>query len=144
MERYAIFKQRQNDEFNKFPIGCAFSNQQLEDMMKKFNLPNDKTGYRQLVNIGPGVFIKKSDVDAFLALDQKLKAEREAYIKSDEGFLAALEYEFGNHECQISWRWEEALAAVGLKESELDEHRMKLYVKAQGDWMAKCRKNDWF
>ena len=51
METYKQIKARHQKDLDAFPLGAAFSNSQLEEMMKKFGLPNDKTGYAQIVSL---------------------------------------------------------------------------------------------
>ncbi len=40
--RYAILRKKQQEEFNKLPLGFAFSNEQFAEMMKGWGLDPDK------------------------------------------------------------------------------------------------------
>lgn len=45
MNLYQKMREKQQREINEFPLGAAFSNEQFEEMMKKFGLPpNDVKG----------------------------------------------------------------------------------------------------
>ena len=50
METYRELKQRQQEEFNAFPCGFAFSEKQLNEEMKRLNV----NGLNELVSIGGG------------------------------------------------------------------------------------------
>ena len=89
---YREFKERQQKEFNKFPLGCAFTNEDFEKMKKELPLVNNKDKY---LHIGGGVFIRKSDKKEFDKLNSKLKKEKKQFIKNN--FYDAVLYELRNH-----------------------------------------------
>ena len=60
--QYQILKDRQQKEFNAFPMGAAFSQKQFEEMMAKWELfPTDTD---KIVHIGGG---------CYMLLDQKVE-----------------------------------------------------------------------
>lgn len=146
METYQGIKNRHQAEVNAFPLGAAFSNQQLAEMMQKFGLPNDKTGYAQIVSLGCGCYIKKSDVPAWNDLCKRHKEEMKAFRKNKKELIEALRYEFANHECQFIRNDEGVCSAVGLnwEEVQKDAEMMKIYNKAWKLFWEDCITNDWF
>ena len=146
METYQQIKARHQAEVNAFPIGAAFSNQQLAEMMQKFGLPNDKTGYAQIVSIGAGCYIRRKDVPAWNEMAERHEKEMKALRKSRKELIAALRYEFANHECQFGRRDEEVCVCVGLdwEEVKKDVCLMKIYKDAWKLFWNDCITNDWF
>lgn len=146
MESYQQIKARHQAEVNAFPIGAAFSDKQVEEMMQKFGLPNDKTGYAQIVSLGAGCYIKRKDVPAWNEMAERHEKEMKALRKSRKELIAALRYEFANHECQFIRMDKEVCECVGLDWDEVqkDAELMKLYKEAWKLFWNDCIKNDWF
>ena len=79
--QYEILKNRQQKEFNAFPMGAAFSQQQFAEMMAKWGLlPTDTD---KIVHIGGGCYIRKTDREAFHALAERLAKEKEDALAAD-------------------------------------------------------------
>jgi len=149
METYLQIKARHQAEVDAFPIGAAFSNEQLAEMMKKFGLPNDKTGYAQIVSLGYGCFIKRTDVPAWLEMGKRHDAEMKAMRKNRKELVQALRYEFANHECQFNndeTQKKIVCDCVGLDYEEVmkDAWLKKIYSDAWKLFWNDCIKNDWF
>ncbi len=98
--QYQILKNRQQEEFNKFPIKFAFSNEQFKRGMNELGLDENDTD--KVVSTAAGGFIKKTDVEAYVQLGNKFAAELEKAIENDEkgdGFVKDMfSYELANHE----------------------------------------------
>ena len=146
MESYQQIKARQQAEVNAFPFGCAFGNKQLAEMMQKFGLPNDESGYAQLVSIGSGCYIRREHVPAWNELAERHEREMREFCKDHEALKKALRYEFANHEAQFSCNDEVILGCFGLtvKEVNEDPELKKTYNEAWKLFWADCIKNDWF
>lgn len=149
MESYQQIKARHQKEVDAFPIGACFSNQQLAEMMKKFGLPNDKSGYAQIVSLGAGCYIMKKDVPAWIEMMRRHEKELREMRKDRNELKEAIKYQLRNHEYQISHdelQREAALNACGLtwKEVEEDPELLKLYKQAYKEFWDDCIKNDWF
>ena len=146
MESYQSIKARHQAEVNAFPIGAAFSDKQLEEMMQKFGLPNDKTGYAQIVSLGFGAFIMRKDVPAWNAMAERHEQEMKEFRKSRKELTEAFRYEFANHECQFIRDDEAVCAKVGLTYAEVqaDPELRKIYDKAWKLFWQDCIDNDWF
>ncbi len=127
--QYEILKNKQQKEFDAFPIGAAFNKRQFEEMMEKWGLlPTDTD---KILSIGNGAFIRKTDKDAFLALLRKKKTEMEEAIASDttgDGFICDMFlYELANHEYCITLNLEDTLDALGLTTEEINEDERLLH-----------------
>ena len=79
MNTYEEMKNRQQKEFDAFPMGAAFSNKQFEEMMQKWGLTINDTD--KICSIGGGCYIRKTDIESFLALINKTAAELKNAIK---------------------------------------------------------------
>lgn len=146
MESYQSIKARHQADVNAFPIGAAFSDKQLEEMMQKFGLPNDKTGYAQIVSLGAGCFIMRKDIPAWNEMAQRHEREMKEFRKSRKELTEALRYEFANHEYQFGACDEQVCQSVGLTWNEVqnDPELLKIYKKAYALFWDDCKKNDWF
>lgn len=146
MESYQSIKARHQAEVNAFPIGAAFSDKQLEEMMQKFGLPNDKTGYAQIVSLGFGAFIMRKDVPAWNAMAERHEKEMKEFRKSRKELKEGFRYEFANHECQFIRDDDAVCAKFGLTYEEVqnDPELKKIYDEAWKLFWADCIKNDWF
>lgn len=114
---YQELKDRQQKEFNSFPIGFAFNNQQFKDQMERLGLTESDTD--KIVSIGGGGFIKKDDVKEFNNLMEKFDKEMKTEIDKDKdgmGFIKDMFlYELGNHEYIITGDLFDTLDALNLK-----------------------------
>lgn len=146
MESYQSIKARHQADVNAFPIGAAFSDEQLAEMMDKFGLPNDKTGYAQIVSLGYGCYIKKVDVPAWKEMTERHDREMKAFRKSRKELKEGFRYEFANHECQFIRDDDAVCAKFGLTYEEVqnDPELKKIYNEAWKLFWADCIKNDWF
>jgi hypothetical protein len=115
-------KDRQQKEFDAFPMGAAFSNQQFKDMMEKWGLTVNDTD--KICSIGGGCYIRKTDKEALCALINRLNNEKENAIAADltgDGFIFDMfVYELANHEYCITYDLEETLDALGLTPEEVN------------------------
>lgn len=145
MENYQQIKARHQQEINAFPLGAAFSNSQLEEMMKKFGLPNDKTGYAQLVSLGAGVFIMRKDVPAWNEMSERHEREMKEFRACRKQLTEALRYEFANHEYMYGYDDEAVCRSVGLSWQEVqnDPELLKTYKEAESLFWKDCKENDW-
>ena len=121
MNTYQEMKDRQQKEFDAFPIGAAFSNQQFKDMMKKWGLTINDTD--KICSIGGGCYIRKTDKEALRDLINRLNKEKQDAIAADttgDGFIFDMfVYELANHEYCITYDLEETLDALGLTVEEI-------------------------
>ena len=121
MNTYEEMKNRQQKEFDAFPMGAAFSNKQFEEMMQKWGLTVNDTD--KICSIGGGCYIRKTDIESFLALINKTAAELKNAITADrtgDGFIFDMfVYELANHEYCITYDLDDTLDALGLTIEEI-------------------------
>lgn len=121
MNAYQQMKDRQQKEFDAFPIGAAFSNKQFEEMMQKWGLTVNDTD--KICSLGAGIYIRKTDKEALCALINRLNKEKQDAIAADttgDGFIFDMfVYELANHEYCITYDLEETLDALGLTVEEI-------------------------
>ena len=138
--QYQILKDRQQKEFNAFPMGAAFSQQQFAEMMAKWGLlPTDTD---KILHIGGGCYIRKTNREAFHELVDRLDREKQEAIAADttgDGIIKDMFlYELANHEYCITYDLEDTLDALGLTVDEINadprllhglEKALKQYLK---------------
>lgn len=121
MEKYAELRKRQQEEFDKFPLGFAFSQKQFEEMMAKWGLTTDDTD--KICRLPSGGFLRKTDRDAFRELLQKHERELRDAIDADKtggGFIFQMfYYELKNHEYGYTGDATETLDALGYTYEDL-------------------------
>ena len=122
MNTYQEMKDRQQKEFDAFPIGAAFSNQQFQQMMKKWGLTVNDTD--KICSIGGGCYIRKTDKEALRDLINRLNKEKQDAIAADttgDGFIFDMfVYELANHEYCITYDLEDTLDALGLTAEQIN------------------------
>ena len=130
MNAYQEMKDRQQKEFDAFPIGAAFSNQQFQQMMEKWSLTVNDTD--KICSIGGGCYIRKTDKEALCALINRLNNEKENAIAADltgDGFIFDMfVYELANHEYCITYDLEDTLDALGLTPEEVNADKRLSYA----------------
>jgi hypothetical protein len=146
METYQQIKARHQAEVNAFPLGACFSETQLAEMMRQFGLPNDKSGYAQIVSLGYGCYIRRVDVPAWKEMGERHEREMKEFRKSRKELKEAFRYEFANHECQFIRDDERVCEKVGLTYAEVqnDPELRKIYDDAWKLFWKDCIDNDWF
>lgn len=145
MNAYQELKSRQQPRVDAFPLGAAFSDKQFTEMMtNRFGLQDTPEDRQKIISLGYGVFIRKSDKEAYVALMNGINKELEEFLEDDANFIAACEYEYANHECQISDDWESGLRPLGLSFETLTDRQRKLAKQARDNFWKQCCENDWF
>ena len=123
--QYQELKDKHQKEFNEFPIGFAFSNEQFKEQMEKLGLTVDDED--KIVGIGAGGFIKKDDVDKFNEMNKRHRAEEEDAIKNDatgEGYIKDMfDYELANHEYGYTYDLTDTLASLGLSMEDINKDK---------------------
>jgi hypothetical protein len=88
----------------------AFSNQQFTEGKQKLGVTDNS----ELLSIGYGGYIRKTDREAYRDLLEAGDKELKEYLKEPEQLKDALIYELGNHEYCITYDLEPALEALSL------------------------------
>ena len=101
---YYAMRKKQQAEFNSFDLGFAFSQDQLNELMKKWNCKEE-----DLVHIPLTGYIRKTDLKAFREMDKKHGEEFVNAFNADktgEGFIKDMMVEeLINHECSVDPEW---------------------------------------
>ena len=72
-------KQKQQAEFDAFPLGFAFNKEQFQQMMEKWGLSVNDTD--KIFSIGGGGYVRKQDAEALIAMSKRHKEERKILRK---------------------------------------------------------------
>lgn len=143
MNAYVTMKQKHQAEVDAFPFGAAFSNKQFEEMMLKFGLTIDDTD--KICSLGAGVFIRKTDKDAFWEMMNRQSKERSDAIAADkngDGFIYDMFLEeLANHEYCITYDYDETLDSLDLTYEEVKKDNRLLHglQKATKAYLKNCK-----
>lgn len=135
--RYYEFKKKQQDEFDKLPMKAAFGEKQFEEMMSEWGLTTSDEDLKKIKSLGAGGYCLKEDYPSFIALANKHIEEMEKFLSVDDNLVDALKYEFGNHECGLTWEFDNGITALGytIEEFLSDERKKNLFIKARQEYI---------
>jgi len=129
MNRYDELRARQQETFNNLPLGYAYSQEQLNEVMRKWDLCHGLDGkptendYKQIMRLTTGTFLKKVDRELFHETMARLDKEMEEAIASDttgDGFIYEMFLsELNNHEFGYTRDTEDTLDALGYTAEEV-------------------------
>ncbi|MDE6388929.1 MAG: hypothetical protein K2L82_14105 [Lachnospiraceae bacterium] len=123
-ETYSQMSFRHQKEIDEFPIGAAFSNKQFEEMMQKWGLKATDT--KEILSLGAGCYIRKSDEPAFTEMMKRHSREMEEAVKADQagdGFIFQMfRDELNNHEYGYTGDESDTLEALGLTLEEIENN----------------------
>ena len=121
MNRYAELKQRQQEEFNAFPMQFAFSQKQFAEGMAALGLKPTDTD--KVYKAYGGGFYRREDSPRLEAMLERFDRELAEAIAADEtgdGFIYEMFlYELDNHEYGYTMDTEETLDALGYTAKEI-------------------------
>jgi hypothetical protein len=118
LNKYTELKSKQQKEVDAFPFGFAFNKDQYDIMMDKWGLK--PTHRSQIIYIGGGSFVRKSDYKAMHEMFALHEAEHKAAMKDDEYLYQMFNYELGNHEYGYTQDLTDTLEALGLTIDEIN------------------------
>jgi len=130
MNKYTKLQKKHQEMINDFPCFYAFSNEQLEDGLKKLNITRDN-----LLNVGYGGFIDKKNEAKYVKMWLLINTESKDAMKDEEYLYQAFRYELGNHEYSYTYEYEDTLACLGLKFKTLTEKQLSILEKAKSDYL---------
>lgn len=120
---YEDLRNRQEKEFNDFPLMFAFSDKQFKEGMEAWGLKETDTD--KILSIGAGGFVRKSDGEAMHEMTARHSAQMKEAIESDttgEDFIKQMFlYELANHEFSYTGDLEPAFTALGLTAEEVSK-----------------------
>ena len=128
METYKQMNNRHQQEVNDFPIGFAFSQDQLKKELERLGVTKD-----EVIGIGYGGFIRKSDRDAYIKMMKKHESEQKEAMQDAKFAYSAFLYELNNHEYNYTGDPTDALIALGLSVDDVVNNPVlnKAYCKAE-------------
>lgn len=126
---YLEFKEKREKRVNDFPMRFAFSNEQLEKALEELGAT-----VSEVVSIGQGGIIKKTDIEAFNQMWADFAAERAELMKDKDFIYKMFAYEMRNHEYSYNRDPEDTLAACGLTAQEVEENYKEQWEKAEKEY----------
>ena len=118
MNKYKTLKAKHQAEVNAFPFGFAFDKDQFDEMMAKWGLK--PTQRSQIIYMGGGSFVRKTDYKAMHEMFDRHAAERKEAMKDDEYLYQMFNYELANHEYSYTYDLTDTLDALGLTMDEIN------------------------
>lgn len=120
-ENHQQMKQRHSDEFGKLDgIFWAFSNEQLEEGLKKVNARKE-----EIYSIGAGGYVRKDKANELKELLERQERERKELRKDNKLLFDALVYELWNHEYCVTYDYNDALNALGITKEDVGVDMLK-------------------
>lgn len=136
--KYRELIEQQQARYSAFPHGAAFTEEQLKEEMKRLQVHDRK----ELISIGAGVFIRKTDITEYMNMRIDLNRERREFLQVDENLFDALVYELGNHEYCVTYDDTDAVEAIGFdyenEDEENTERFMRILTQAKKYYLAMC------
>lgn len=132
VDLYSKHKNMIQKDIDNFPIVFAFSNEQLEEGLRKL-----KSKREDVLSIGGGGIIRKSDKHEFLEMLKRHDREHKELLKNPDYVYSMFRYELANHEYCITYDYEDTLSACGLKMADIERNPMfqKQLEKATRDYL---------
>lgn len=126
MNEYQQLRQKQQEEFNAFPLHFAFGQEQIDQKIKELKLSKDpKKRAEQIVPIGYGGFVLKADYPAYVEMCKRHSRERIEAMAADKdgtGYLYDMfRTELANHEYGYTTDVTETVESLGLTEKDFQE-----------------------
>ena len=119
MNIYEELKNKQQAEFNNFPIKFAFSEQQLKQGLEELGVDSAD----DVIGVGNGGgFIRKSDEKAFNDMLERLDSEHKKMLDNPKYVVDMFKYELANHEYGYTFDLEPTLEACGLTIEEVNNN----------------------
>lgn len=142
MNKYVELKNKLQKEFDEFPFGFAFSQEQFEKMKEELGVKENN----ELISIGAGGYIRKSDEKALDDLINGKELRMKEAIDQDktgEGFIKDMFlYELANHEYCITYELEDTLNALDLTyEDVINDDRLRLGLELARNEYLGCPEN---
>lgn len=141
--KYTTLKDAWQKRYDEFPMGFAFSEQQLQEQLEKLGVKSKE----DVVSIGVGGgFIRKTDIDAFKQMTKEVHDEQVKARDDDEYLYQMFVYEMGNCEYQLTYDTQYVLEmGCNMRISDLKDARVaKIWNKAKKDFIQMCNENDWY
>lgn len=122
---YVVLKDKQQQEFDNFPLYWAFGEKQYKDLLEKLNLTEEQA--RTEIVSGPvGCLMLKSDVPKFEEMLEKHTNELQEAITNDKNGIGFIKdmfcSELYNHEYLYTRDLTQTLMSLGLDEKDFNKN----------------------
>lgn len=137
-ETYEQIKDRHQKEFNTLPIMFAYNDKQFEEGMRKLGLEPKDTD--KIYTLCPGGFYRREDSEKIVGQLDKADKEMKEALQDEEFATGAFKCELANHEYCITMDPIDAIHAVGLTVSEVENSEMLLRAlkNAKHEYLNAC------
>jgi len=119
---YLQQEEKHEQEINNFSMFFAFSKERLGEGLEKLGLKKEDVNH--ITSIGSGGFIRKTDVDKYIAMMQGFEDEKKKRIDEDidgTGYIFEMFfYELNNHEYNFTGELTPTLDALGFTMQEVN------------------------
>lgn len=129
---YLQFKNNKQEKINNFNIMYAFDKQQFENGLERLGVNSN-----EVVSIGGGGYIRKSDIQAFKEMFEDFKNEHNENMKNDDYVYHMFKYEMANNEYIMTYNDYEVLSTCDI-EKELfmtDKRLQSIFTQAKNDYI---------
>ena len=130
MNKYLIFKKEMEGNINNFPMFFAFSDDQFKEGLNKLEVKKN-----EIISIGAGGFIRKSDKKKYLKMLENHNQKEEGLLKDDDFLFQGFRYELANHEFCITYDYTDTLNCFGLDEESLTKKQINILERAKEDYL---------
>lgn len=129
---YYTFKEKNKKEMNQFidkNVFFAFSNEQFEKGLQKLSKKHPKLNLSMenyqdhLYSWVGGGFVLKSAQKEEKQMWKRMRKHERKYLSNFKNIVDALEYEMGNHECNYTGRYTDALKPLGFSRKDLEKNK---------------------
>ena len=125
--KYTEFKSLKEKGVNDFPMFFAFSQKQLDEGIKKFNISKDN----KMVSIGMGGYIQSKDKADYIKLMEAVDTTTNKFLRKKSQLIDALVYELGNHEYCVTGDLLPTLDCLGIKSNKLNDMQKRAIKEAK-------------
>jgi hypothetical protein len=136
---YSSFQTKQKETFQAFPMGFAFSEEQLKRVCENLGASKE-----ELCSVHGGCIIRKADKREYVQMLKKLDDEKTAFLSDIENFKEAVRYELANHEYQITMDRTDTVESLGMDWETMSIEHKEAFKSVARAFMDECIENDWF
>lgn len=123
--KYVVLKDKQQKEFDNFPLHWAFGDKQYKELLEKLNLTEEQAK-KELVSGPAGCLLLKSDVPRFEEMLKSHTKELQEAIKNDTNGIGFIKdmfcSELYNHEYLYTRDLTQTLMSLGLDEKDFEKN----------------------
>lgn len=138
-QKYLDLQKKHQKELEEFPIAYAFSDEQLQEALKKLGATKEEC----VTVFGHGDIVKRENAKKLIQMLERHTKETKEAMKDPDFAEAAFLYEMDNHEYAINWSGDEdVLACFAMSGEELRKMGLQMaydrarnkHFKNMEDW----------